>query len=169
MKGTMMNTEKGIILSKSLVALVNCFFSRRVKMFPFRSLMISLEPVTSSLPNNLVLIHTCFKPFFVDFQALALLALAYSHHCQMRRKYNVWMGQELSSQDKTVFRGSLRKNQKKNRTGNHTQALERYKEVLEVGAISSYLFLFPYRMRTSDCELYESHRQGSLICLMHEK
>ena len=76
MKGTMMNTEKGIILSKSLVALVNCFFSRRVKMFPFRSLMISLEPVTSSLPNNLVLIHTCFNPFFVDFQALALLALA---------------------------------------------------------------------------------------------
>lgn len=58
---------------------------------------------------------------------------------------------------------------KKNRTGNHTQALERYKEVLEVGAISSYLFLFPYRMRSSDCELYESHRQGSLICLMHEK
>ena len=113
MKGTMMNTEKGIILSKSLVALVNCFFSRRVKMFPFRSLMISLEPVTSSLPNNLVLIHTCFKPFFVDFQALALLALAYSHHCQMRRKYNVGMGQELSSQDKTVFRGSLRKNKKK--------------------------------------------------------
>lgn len=53
-KGTIKNTENGINLNKSLVVLLNCLLSLRVKEPPRSSLDVILEEILISEPRSFV-------------------------------------------------------------------------------------------------------------------
>lgn len=51
--GTMINTENGTNLNKSLVVRINCLYSRLDRDFPFRILHISLAEMRTSINSSL--------------------------------------------------------------------------------------------------------------------